>query len=147
MCLRLFFNGDDDTRGTHISLYFIFMRGEFDAILHYPFCHPLIFCLYNQTNQQDHIIQDLRPDVVSKTYYYRPQSEMTIASRISKFASLEKLHQQYDQYIRDDTMFIKTIINFYGITKDILPYAINLSPALSTSIQTEMIQEAISKQK
>jgi TNF receptor-associated factor 2/TNF receptor-associated factor 3 len=51
MCLRLYLHGNDNARNTHVSLDFILMRGEFDAILHYPFCFKLIFCLYNQTDQ------------------------------------------------------------------------------------------------
>jgi hypothetical protein len=122
------------------------MRGEFDAILHYPFFYKLIFCLYDQTNQQDHIIEILPADVISRTYY-RPQSEITVAGRMSKFVSLERLHQKYNQYIHDDTMFIKTIIDFQTIEKEVIPYAINLSPVLTTSIQTEMILEANEKQR
>ena len=33
MCARLYLNGDGMGRGTHLSLFFVVMRGEFDALL------------------------------------------------------------------------------------------------------------------
>lgn len=37
MCLRLYFNGDGTGRGTHLSLFFVVMRGKCDALLKWPF--------------------------------------------------------------------------------------------------------------
>ena len=37
MCARLYFNGDGMGRGTHLSLYFVIMQGEFDDLLRWPF--------------------------------------------------------------------------------------------------------------
>lgn len=37
MCARLYFNGDGMGRGTHLSLYFVVMQGEYDHILRWPF--------------------------------------------------------------------------------------------------------------
>ncbi len=146
MCLRLYLHGDDNSRNTHISLYFILMRGEFDAILDYPFCFKLIFCLYDQTEQQKHITEILLPNVRSNTYH-RPQSEMTVAGGISKFALLKKFQQKDSPYIRDDKMFIKTIIDFINIKKEMLSFVINLSPALPTQMQDEMIREEKERQR
>ncbi len=146
MCLRLYLYGDDNARDTYASLYFVQMRGEFDAILKYPFCFKLIFCLYDQTNEKNHITHILSPNVRSNSYQ-RPQSEMIVAGGISEFVSLQKLQEKNNPYIRDDTMFIKTIIDFNNIKKDILPYAINLSPALAIQIQDEMIREETERQR
>lgn len=37
MCLRLYLNGDGTGRGTHLSLFFVVMRGKCDALLKWPF--------------------------------------------------------------------------------------------------------------
>ena len=33
MCLRLYLNGDGIGKGTHMSLFFVVMKGEFDNII------------------------------------------------------------------------------------------------------------------
>uniref|UniRef100_H9GCC0 TNF receptor-associated factor n=1 Tax=Anolis carolinensis TaxID=28377 RepID=H9GCC0_ANOCA len=37
MCLRIYLNGDGTGRGTHLSLFFVVMRGPCDALLRWPF--------------------------------------------------------------------------------------------------------------
>lgn len=37
MCLRAYLNGDGTGRGTHLSLFFVLMKGPHDALLHWPF--------------------------------------------------------------------------------------------------------------
>lgn len=37
MCLRIYLNGDGTGRGTHLSLFFVVMRGPNDALLRWPF--------------------------------------------------------------------------------------------------------------
>jgi len=37
MCARLYLNGDGMGKGTHVSLFFVVMRGAFDALLKWPF--------------------------------------------------------------------------------------------------------------
>lgn len=37
MCLRLYLNGDGTGRGTHLSLFFVVMKGPNDALLRWPF--------------------------------------------------------------------------------------------------------------
>lgn len=37
MCLRLYLNGDGSGRGTHLSLFFVVMKGKYDALLKWPF--------------------------------------------------------------------------------------------------------------
>lgn len=49
MCLRLYLNGDGTGRGTHLSLFFVVMRGKCDALLKWPFSQKvarkkLTFC-------------------------------------------------------------------------------------------------------
>lgn len=37
MCLRIYLNGDGTGRGTHLSLFFVVMKGPNDALLRWPF--------------------------------------------------------------------------------------------------------------
>lgn len=37
MCARIYLNGDGMGKGTHLSLFFVVMRGEYDALLPWPF--------------------------------------------------------------------------------------------------------------
>lgn len=37
MCLRIYLNGDGTGRGTHLSLFFVVMKGPHDALLRWPF--------------------------------------------------------------------------------------------------------------
>ena len=37
MCLWLYMNGDGSGKGTHLSFFLTIMRGEYDALLTWPF--------------------------------------------------------------------------------------------------------------
>lgn len=37
MCLRAYLDGDGTGRGTHLSLFFVVMKGPNDALLRWPF--------------------------------------------------------------------------------------------------------------
>jgi len=145
-CVRLYLCGDGNARRTHMSLFFVLMRGEYDAILKFPFNFKVIFCLFDQTNQGKHIIDAFRPDVKSNSFQ-RPRNDMNIASGIPKFAPLKAFQQENNPYIRDDTMFIKVIIDFRDIPKAILPYALSLNPGLTIPIQQTMIRQEVEKRQ
>ncbi|CAF4751167.1 unnamed protein product, partial [Rotaria sp. Silwood2] len=79
MRARLYLNGNGDAHRTHMSLFFVIMRGLYDPILKFPFNYKVTFCLYNQTPQQRHIIDSFRPDIKSCSFQL-PRSDMNIAS-------------------------------------------------------------------
>ncbi|CAF4234383.1 unnamed protein product, partial [Adineta steineri] len=93
MCARLYLNGAGTARRTHMSLFFVLMRGSYDAILKFPFNYKVTFCLYDQTSQQRHIIDSFQPDIKSDRFQ-RPRSEMNIASGISEFFALAMIQQE-----------------------------------------------------
>ena len=41
MCARLYLNGDGMGKGTHLSLFFVVMKGRYDALLKWPFRHKV----------------------------------------------------------------------------------------------------------
>ncbi|KAL4004437.1 hypothetical protein ACER0C_004150 [Sarotherodon galilaeus] len=112
MCLRIYLNGDGTGRGSHLSLFFVVMRGLSDALLKWPFNQKVTLMLLDQSNRE-HIIDAFRPDVTSSSFQ-RPVSEMNIASGCPLFCPLSKLDGK-NTYIRDDTIFIKAIVDLTGL--------------------------------
>ncbi|CAF4979367.1 unnamed protein product [Rotaria sp. Silwood1] len=141
MRARLYLNGNGSARRTHMSLFFVLMRGPYDTILKFPFNYTVAFCLYDQTPQQRHIIDFFQPDTRSSSFQ-RPRSEMNIAIGIPKFFPLMMMQQEGNPYVRDDTMFIKVIVDFGNMRKSSLIYALSLNPGLPEHIQQVMIKEA-----
>jgi hypothetical protein len=140
MRARLYLHGDGNARRTHMSLFFVLMRGPNDAILKFPFNYKVTFCLYDQTPQLRHIIDSFRPDIKSNSFQ-RPRSEMNIASGIPKFFPLAMIQQEGNPYVRDDTMFIKVMVDFGDMPKTLLPYALSLNPGLPMHVQQAMIKQ------
>ncbi|KAM9810665.1 TNF receptor-associated factor 2-like [Neosynchiropus ocellatus] len=112
MCLRIYLNGDGTGRGTHLSLFFVVMRGHSDALLKWPFNQKVTLMLLDQNNRE-HIIDAFRPDISSSSFQ-RPVSDMNIASGCPLFCPLPKLDSK-NTYIRDDTIFIKAIVDLTGL--------------------------------
>ncbi|MGH0165823.1 UNVERIFIED_CONTAM: hypothetical protein FKN15_049380 [Acipenser sinensis] len=112
MCMRLYLNGDGTGRGTHLSLFFVVMKGNSDALLKWPFNQKVTLMLLDQNNRE-HIIDAFRPDVTSSSFQ-RPISEMNIASGCPLFCPLAKLEGK-SSYLRDDTIFIKAIVDLTGL--------------------------------
>ena len=107
MCLRLYIMGDGIGKGTHLSLFFVVMRGEFDNILQWPFTHKVTFKLINQSGGRD-IVDTFQPDPMSSSFR-KPKSDMNIASGCPRFVSHTELER--GGFIVDDTIFIKCIID------------------------------------
>ncbi|CAH2316674.1 TNF receptor-associated factor 2 [Pelobates cultripes] len=107
-CLRIYLNGDGAGRGTHVSLFFAVMKGEYDAFLFWPFKHKVTFMLLDQSNRE-HILDAFRPDYTSASFQ-RPIADMNIASGCPLFCPLAKLHSPTYNYVKEDTMFIRCII-------------------------------------
>ncbi|CAF2842097.1 unnamed protein product [Rotaria sp. Silwood2] len=142
MRARLYLNGDGNARRTHMSLFFVLMRGSNDPILKFPFTYKVTFCMYDQTPAQRHIIDSFRPDIRSNSFQ-RPQSDMSIASGIPKFFPLAMIQQEGNPYVRDDAMFIKVMVDFGDMPKTLLPYALSLNPGLPTHVQQTMIKQEV----
>ncbi|CAF1262626.1 unnamed protein product [Didymodactylos carnosus] len=142
MCMRLYLNGDGNARRTHLSLFVVVMRGEYDAVLKWPFSYKITFCLFDQSGQQRHIIDSFRPNVKSNSFE-QPQTQMNIASGIPKFFPLSMLQQDENSYVKNDTIFIQCIVDFNDMPKTVLPYRLSLNPGLPEHVQQSMIKAEI----
>jgi TNF receptor-associated factor 2 len=146
MRARLYLHGDGNARRTHMSLFFLLMRGEFDALLPWPFGYKVTFCLFDQTGNNRHIIDSFRPDVKS-TSFQRPKTDANIASGIPKFFPLPMIQQDDNHYVREDTLFLKIVVDLNETPKMILPYMLTLNPGLPNHVQQILINQEKAKRQ
>ncbi|XP_046855227.1 TNF receptor-associated factor 3-like [Xenia sp. Carnegie-2017] len=107
MCGKIYMNGDGFGKGTHLSLFFVVMKGDYDALQTWPFQKKITMMLMDQGNG-DHMIDAFHSDPQSSSFQ-RPKSDMNIASGSPLFMPLESLKNR--QYIKDDTLFMKMIVD------------------------------------
>lgn len=111
LCARAYLNGDGAGKGTHLSLFFVVMKGEYDSLLMWPFKQKVTLALLDQSQKKHHIVELFKADA-SSTSFKRPISEMNIASGCPRFVSHAVLEVgKMGTYIKDDTLFIKVIVD------------------------------------
>ena len=106
MCAKIYLNGDGFGKGSHLSLFFVVMRGNYDAFQTWPFQKTITMTLLDQGNG-DHKIDWFNSDPQSSSFQ-RPMSDMNIASGSPLFMLLDSLNNR--QYIKDDVVFIKIMV-------------------------------------
>ena len=111
LCLRLYMDGDGSGKGSHLSFFLTIMRGEYDALLPWPFRQTVTLMLLDQDQQQD-IVQSFRPQPTSSSFQ-RPCNEMNVASGCPTFAPLSVLTNS--SYVKEDTIFFKCRIDVSGL--------------------------------
>ena len=107
MCIRVYLNGDGMGHKTHLSLFFVLMKGEFDALLKWPFDSKVSLILVDQ-NHRKHLVQTFKPTPESSSFQ-RPISDMNVASGCPQFCKLSYLDD--DNYTKDDVLFVKCIVD------------------------------------
>ena len=102
-------NGIGDAKNTHLSVYIIIMKGEYDAILPWHFNKKVKFTLIDQQdkpgkryNKTAELIAENSPS------FTRPTTEKNIGRGFNCFISYEELKSQH--YIVDDTLFLQVEI-------------------------------------
>jgi len=102
MCLRLYPQGDRMGKNTHLSLFFVVMKSEYDSPLQWPFINKVTLMLIDQTGGPD-ITDTFKPDPKSSSS--KDKMEMNVASGCPRFVLLDDLHR--NGFIKEDTIFIK----------------------------------------
>uniref|UniRef100_A0A2K5DAB0 TNF receptor-associated factor n=1 Tax=Aotus nancymaae TaxID=37293 RepID=A0A2K5DAB0_AOTNA len=110
LCARAYLNGDGSGKGTHLSLYFVVMRGEFDSLLQWPFRQRVTLMLLDQSGKKNHIMETFKADPNSSSFK-RPDGEMNIASGCPRFVAHSVLENAKNTYIKDDTLFLKVAVD------------------------------------
>ncbi|KAL4237329.1 TNF receptor-associated factor 3 [Mactra antiquata] len=113
MCARVYLNGDGIGKGSHMSLFFVIMRGEYDNLLKWPFQQKVTMSLLDQdSNGQANLSDTFRPDQTSSSFK-KPTTDMNIASGCPLFVSHAIL--ETTKYVKDDAVLLKFVVESEGI--------------------------------
>ena len=107
MCIRAYLNGDGSGEGTHLSIFFVLMRGEYDPLLQWPF-EPKVSLILVDQDHKKHLVQTFKPNAQSSSFQ-RPKTDMNVASGCPEFADLSVLDNT--SHVKDDVMYIKAIVD------------------------------------
>ena len=83
-------------------------------MLNWPFKQKVIFTLFDQSELKENIVDSFKPDPNSSSFQ-RPVSEQNVASGLPLFCPLGKLTCNDNEYIKDNTMFVKVAIDTRGL--------------------------------
>lgn len=112
MCGRVYLNGDGMGNGTHLSLFFVVIKGEHDALMPWPFQQTIKMLLIDQEDGTTQVSDCFRPDT-SSVSFQRPTTDMNTAVGCPLFVSHGKLETR--KYLKDDTIFLKIFIDVNGL--------------------------------
>ncbi len=107
MCARIYLNGDGQGKGSHVSLFFVVMRSEYDALLTWPFPCKITMKLLGQDSNPN-VVESFRPDPNSSSFR-RPSSDMNIASGCPLFVSQSKIAS--GSYVKKDCIFVEVMVD------------------------------------
>ncbi len=107
MCARVYLNGDGMGTGSHLSFFFVIMRGPFDASLQWPFKQKVTLSLINQ-NRKKHISDSFRPDPHSSSFQKPGRREMNIASGCPMFIRID--HLLNGGFVKDDAIYVRVVV-------------------------------------
>ena len=105
--LRAYLYGDGSGKGTHISLFIVLMKSEYDDILSWPFRHRVTLSLINQNNPlsaEAAIMRKFVPNPESSSFQ-KPKDTFNIASGFPEFAELHILHNS--SFVKKDTIYFR----------------------------------------
>ena len=108
MFARVYLNGDGLGKGTHLSFFFVVMRGPFDALLTWPFKQKVTISLINQSEKK-HVTDSFRPDPQSSSFQRPGRKEVNVASGCPMFIRVE--HLLNGGFVKDDSIFLKVVVD------------------------------------
>ena len=106
-CTRLYLQGDGMGRSTHVSLFFVVMKSEYDQLLTWPMQKRITFELINPVNEAESVSERFVSDTRSPTFQ-RPTRNMNIASGCPMFISIERFLT--GGFILDNSAYIRTVV-------------------------------------
>lgn len=107
MKLRMYPNGIKGGIDVYTSLFFVLMKGKYDAILPWPFQYEVKFTVIDQNpdlKRRQNFSHSLRPSPLLTTMQ-RPKVEENPGQGFQTFLSHEQLRKS--SYVVDETLFIK----------------------------------------
>ena len=106
-CIRLYLHGDGIGRTTHISIFFILMKSEYDELLPWPMQKRVTVELVNLRNKADSVIETLVSNPKS-CCFQRPTENMNVAYGWPTFISIE--HFLNGGFVKDNSTFIRATV-------------------------------------
>ena len=106
-CTRLYLQGDGMGRSTHVSLFFVVMKSEYDQLLSWPMQKRITFELINHEDEAESVIESFISNPRSSSFQ-RPTNNMNVASGCPMFISIEKFLT--GGFIVDNCAYIKTTV-------------------------------------
>ena len=103
-------NGCGSAKNTHLSVYIIVMKGEYDAILPWPFRKKVKFTMIDQqedADKQENVTFEL--SIENTPNFARPVTKQNVGRGFPEFVSHKKLNS--GRYIVDDTLFLQVEIS------------------------------------
>ncbi|CAB4008195.1 TNF receptor-associated factor 4-like [Paramuricea clavata] len=110
--LKAYLDGRDRGRGTHLSLYIIIMKGDYDALLDWPYNMKVTFYLLDQSERRQHRSHTLSPNLSLpniKVVFNRPIGKENLGIGNPCFVPHELLDS--GGFVQDDTIFIKVALS------------------------------------
>ncbi|XP_077995572.1 TNF receptor-associated factor 4-like [Glandiceps talaboti] len=114
LAVSLCLNGDGKAKNHFMSVFVCICRGEYDALLPWPFSHRIVFTLIDQCqdpNARRNLSYQVKPNICkeNKPFLGRPSGERNASFGTQRFVPLASVKTL--DYIRDDTMFIKVHVD------------------------------------
>ena len=106
-CVRLYLQGDGEGRGTHISIFFVVMKSEFDELLQWPMRKQVIIQLVNLRNEADSVIETFFSNTRLSSFQ-RPTENMNVAVEYPRLISIEQFLNR--GFVKDNSTFIKVTV-------------------------------------
>lgn len=107
LCLRAYLFGDGSGKGTHISLFIVVMKSEYDDLLAWPFQHKVTLTLINQNFPlvpERSLTHRFVPNSESSSFK-KPVETFNVASGFPEFAELNVLEDQ--AFCKSDTLYFR----------------------------------------
>ncbi|XP_041353713.1 TNF receptor-associated factor 3-like [Gigantopelta aegis] len=112
MCAQVYLNGDRKGKSMHISLFFVLMRGEYDALMPWPFQRKVTLYLLDQARRGPHmndLSEHFHPDPNS-SIFKQPTLMMNIALNCPLVVTHLVVENPHNNYLKDDTIIIKVVV-------------------------------------
>ncbi|KAL7057340.1 hypothetical protein AAHC03_019265 [Spirometra sp. Aus1] len=112
VCLSICPYGEQRYRGKYLSVFVCLCRGEYDALLSWPFSLPITVKLLDQaidpTMRKDHSVL-IRPNPIpsNNAYLKRPTSERNQCFGSPRFIELEQMNAR--EFVVDNTLYLKAL--------------------------------------
>ena len=107
-CTRLYLHGDGMGRATHISIFFVVMKSDYDELLPWPMKKRVTFELINLENEANNVIETFVSNPKSSSFQ-RPTKNMNVATGCPTFISIEQFLN--GGFVKDNCAFIRTTVN------------------------------------